>query len=336
MMKIISFVSISAAALIAGSAFAADNQQIAQRIWEDSRVFKRVAQVAGRDLPKDVLRKIASEDIDLMRGKRPDATYEYAHYERDEADRQSDRFAVRKGEGDKLSTAQLRAPWVYRLIVSVPNRRLVVTHNRRVYIDHIDLDLTAINGTRSSQTLPVQTWLEPGDEKRFELPEIERDAIAKVYSRVDSAERGAATIEVVLVNARLVDNSDSPFFTAVQTAKQLQRAIDRGELDSIRRSSDTLASNIEGTNQRIVTSLASNAAPAVAPAAPVTPSTSIDVSAPRTAAQSASGMQGTPTIEIYLELQSVEDMLTGTEADRREGLDKLHQLIRKLRAESAK
>jgi hypothetical protein len=32
-----------------------------------------------------------------------------------------------------------------------------------------------------------------------------------------------------------------------------------------------------------------------------------------------------------MELQSIEDLLTGNESEKRSGLDKLHQLVRKLR-----
>jgi len=39
----------------------------------------------------------------------------------------------------------------------------------------------------------------------------------------------------------------------------------------------------------------------------------------------------TPAPDIAAELQSIEDLLTGTEAERRQGLDKLHQLLRRLR-----
>jgi hypothetical protein len=34
---------------------------------------------------------------------------------------------------------------------------------------------------------------------------------------------------------------------------------------------------------------------------------------------------------MYQDLQTVEDLLTGTEAEKREGLDRLHQLVRRLR-----
>jgi hypothetical protein len=38
--------------------------------------------------------------------------------------------------------------------------------------------------------------------------------------------------------------------------------------------------------------------------------------------------------ETLSELQAIEDLLTGTEAERRQGLDRLHQLVRKLRIPS--
>jgi len=48
-------------------------------------------------------------------------------------------------------------------------------------------------------------------------------------------------------------------------------------------------------------------------------------------ANTAPRIESTPTVEIYMELQAVEDLLTGNESEKREGLDKLHQLVRRLR-----
>jgi hypothetical protein len=36
-------------------------------------------------------------------------------------------------------------------------------------------------------------------------------------------------------------------------------------------------------------------------------------------------------LEMQTELQMIEDLLTGTEAERREGMDRLHQLVRRMR-----
>jgi hypothetical protein len=39
--------------------------------------------------------------------------------------------------------------------------------------------------------------------------------------------------------------------------------------------------------------------------------------------------------DLYNELQAIEDLMTGNETERRQGLDRLHQLVRKLRAANA-
>jgi hypothetical protein len=36
-------------------------------------------------------------------------------------------------------------------------------------------------------------------------------------------------------------------------------------------------------------------------------------------------------VELQTELQLIEDLLTGNESERREGLDRLHQMIRRTR-----
>ena len=48
----------------------------------------------------------------------------------------------------------------------------------------------------------------------------------------------------------------------------------------------------------------------------------MDVTAPPIAASA----------DIQGELQAIEDLMTGTEAERRQGVDRLHQLLRRLRA----
>src|SRR5438874_1132975 len=63
------------------------------RIAEDARVIDRVAELSKRDMPRDLLKRMLEQDIDLLRGKRNDGTYQYASWERLEADRISDSFS---------------------------------------------------------------------------------------------------------------------------------------------------------------------------------------------------------------------------------------------------
>ncbi len=65
-----------------------------QRVADDARVIDRVAEVSKRDLPDGLLKRLVNEDIELLRGKRADGTYEYATYERLEAGRIAQDFSI--------------------------------------------------------------------------------------------------------------------------------------------------------------------------------------------------------------------------------------------------
>ena len=65
-----------------------------QRIADDGMVIDRVAQMAKRDLPQDLLKRILNEDVEAMRGKRADGTYDYATYERLEASRSDQSYEI--------------------------------------------------------------------------------------------------------------------------------------------------------------------------------------------------------------------------------------------------
>ena len=77
--------SIAAILLITGSAFA--QTLPISHVAEDARVVDRVAEVSKRDLPSDLLKRLVDQDIETLRGKRADGTYQFATYERLEAGR---------------------------------------------------------------------------------------------------------------------------------------------------------------------------------------------------------------------------------------------------------
>ncbi|HSN67670.1 MAG TPA: hypothetical protein VLV48_00370 [Thermoanaerobaculia bacterium] len=56
-------ISIPAAAQVA------DDRAIARQVYEDAKVIRRVADVARRDLPRDVRGKILDEDMETLRGR---------------------------------------------------------------------------------------------------------------------------------------------------------------------------------------------------------------------------------------------------------------------------
>ncbi|MGZ8868440.1 MAG: hypothetical protein ACXW2P_08855 [Thermoanaerobaculia bacterium] len=290
--------------LIASTALAVQPAAL-QRVAADAAVIDRVAEVSKRDLPVDLLKRIVNEDIDLLRGKRTDGSYEHATYERLEASRDSSSQSVQPRKNDELERIEMRGSWVYRLIVSSPTRRLVMTKNRKVFLDRVELEYIpeGASDTRS-HTIPVGEWLEPGNLRPIDFPEMARQATVRLYARADK-EAGYGNIVVSLVRARIVDNADSPFADAVANAKAMLRAIEGGEVPSIRAMASRVRDRLGVTDDSIPE--------------PAGPAARVEVLASRV------------DTALYTELQVIEDLLTGTESEKRQGLDQLHQLVRKMR-----
>ncbi len=295
-----------AIALFALSAFA---QTPAERVAADAMVVDRVAEVSKRDLPRDLLRRLVEEDLELLRGRRSDGSYQYATYERFEAGRTTRSFSVQP-RADKMETVELRGTNVYRAIVDIPSRRMLVRRNRPVWIERVDVEYIAQNESQVRQTsFEVKAWLQPGEIRPFDFPAIARQATVRVIATADK-EAGYGNLDVAVVEARIVDLPDSPYATAVTAAKALLSVLGNGEIPAIRSSAQRLRDALGGGSS------------ATTAAAPRAAGSEITVSArPDIATQ----------LELHTELQLIEDLLTGSESERREGLDRLHQLVRRPR-----
>lgn len=282
-------------------AAAAQAQVPVQRIADDAKVIDRVAEASRKDLPADLLKRIMNDDLELLRGKRTDGSYQYATYERLEAGRVDNDFSIQPRKDDQLQHFQIRGAWVYRLVVGSPSRRMLLTRNRRVWIDRVELEyIPQASSATKTEVVKVATWLDPGAVKPIEFPEVARQATARVYARGDS-EKGYGNVVLTLIEARVVDHVDSPYAEAVTAGKAILRAIDNNEIPSIRAMAAKLHASLAGEQ-------------------PATPSTAtLDVVA-------------APDANLYSELQEIEDLMTGNEAERRQGLDRLHQLVRRLRS----
>jgi len=280
------------------------------RIAEDAIVFDRVAEASKRDLPRDLLKRIVNEDIDLLRGKRQDGTFAYATYERFESGRTTQSFSIQPRK-DQMQTVEVKGSFVYRLVLDVPSRRLLVRKNLPVWIERVDIELVPEGKAQTDRSsVDVKAWMQPGEIKPIDLPAVARQVNIKVIATADP--KGYANLDVVLVQARIVDNADSPYAAAVATAKAIQRALENNDIPSIRAMAGRLRDQM-GAPPRPA---------AVAAAAPAPSQSTVTVTAaPDAAAQ----------VELQTELQIIEDLLTGSESERREGLDRLHQLIRRTR-----
>lgn len=284
-----------------------------QRVADDARVVDRVAQVAKRDLPQDLLKRILIEDIDALRGTRSDGTYDYATFERLEASREDHSYSVHSRKNDELDHYEIKGAFVYRLLVGLPSRRMLVTKNRRVYVDHVELEYISVNspGTQRHE-VKIGAWLEPGESRPIDFPEVGRQGTARVFARSDAA-AGYGNMVLTLIHAKVVDNADSPYADAVASAKAIIRAIDNADIPSIRSMAARMHDSLEKTPR----------------AASSAPQSVVDVVATRPVPQATAPQ--TPGVDVYTDLQSIEDLLTGNDTEKREGLDKLHQLLRRLR-----
>lgn len=279
-------------------------QDVAQRVADDAIAIDRVAAASKRDLPTDLLRRIIDEDIELLRGRRNDGSYQYASFERFDTGRISQDFSVQhRGEG-KMEQLELKGPWVYRLQIEVPSRRLLVRKNRPVWIERVDLEYIAERGTSTErQSIEIKQWLKPGEFRPVDLPQIARQASVRVIATVEDGS-GYGNVELALIKAKIVDNADSPYADAVASAKAIQRALDNGDVPSMR----AMAQRMRNSLGRV----------------PAQPQPQVQ------AAQQQPALQPIDRA-MRDELQEIEDLLTGSEQERREGMDRLHQLIRRLR-----
>ena len=213
--------SIAIALLTATSIIA---QVPVARVAADAKVIDRVAEASRNDLPRDLLKRIVTEDIDLLRGKRADGTYQYAAYDRMEAGRKSDSFSVDPER--KESVLELRDSFAYRLIVSVPSRRMVLAKNHHIYIDRIEIEsLPQTSSEKKFQTVKVDAWLEPGASKTVDLGDIGKQATARVYAHAEAG--GYANVTLTFIEARIFDEPSSPYADAVDSAKAILKAIDQ-------------------------------------------------------------------------------------------------------------
>ena len=112
------------------------------RVADDAKAVDRVAAASKRDLPRDLLRRIVDDDIEALRGRRSDGTYEYAGFERFDSGRTTQSFSVQPKD-EKL---EIRGSFVYKLQIESPSRRMLVTKNRRVYLDHVEIDAIPVQG----------------------------------------------------------------------------------------------------------------------------------------------------------------------------------------------
>lgn len=202
----------------------------------DLRALSRIATLATNlNDSRQVMLAMIDSDIEALREKRPDDTYRWASLQREEASRVKDEKAIERVQSEKeLREVTLSAPKAYRLEVTVPTKRNLVSANNRVYIRNVLVDSTGFDGKTVHHEIPVNAWVNPGDSNGVPLPEIGKSVKATAELGVESGEKRAVA-EVALVQAKLVDDPTSPYFPAVKRLLQIRefvaaKDINRGQL----------------------------------------------------------------------------------------------------------
>jgi len=301
--------------VIVSIALPAAAQVNAFQAWEDARVIRRVATVAGKGLPEDLLTKMANGIVTELRGKQPGGAWLWAYYTREEAGKTVEGFGLKPRKGEEApSPVELRGTTGYKVRLAVPSRRYLVARNRGIQIQRAIVEYTNERGERSTQEFPVDLKVAPGEHTDLDLTEIAWNPVVRVWGWSDERIGKNASLEIQIFQPKLVDNAKSPYLPAVQQALALPKAIDREDTTEVRRLCDSIVSTIESVSPEAAASAAAMISRS---------GTAIDVT------PASAGAQLDP--QLNRKLQEIEDLLTGSESERREGMDKLHQLLRSTR-----
>lgn len=207
-----------------------------EMLVHDLHTLARVTAVA-EDLgdSRQVLLAIADSDIRTLRDPRDDGTYRWASLQREEGGRVSDEKTIEHVHTQpELRYVMLTAPHAYRVEVTAPRKRGTFSANNRVWVRNVIADITGFDGKVTHHEIPVNAWVNPGDSQGTPLPEIGKSVKATVELGVESGEKQAVA-QVALVQAKLVDDPNSPYFPAVQRLLQIRglvaaRDMNRGNI----------------------------------------------------------------------------------------------------------
>lgn len=197
----------------------------------DIRSLARVTELSTKlEDNRQVLNAITDAEIEALREPRPDGTYVFASLTRDEAKRVTESGSVeRVSTEEQLDSVTVSSPRAYRLVVTVPKKRNMVSANVRVFVKNAVVDWTSFDGKTHRDEIAVDTWVNPGDSTGVALPDIARSAKATVRLGVDSGKKKAEA-QVALLQAKLVDDPASPYFPAVSRLLNLQRLLGEEKL----------------------------------------------------------------------------------------------------------
>jgi len=220
--------------LFALAAFAQDQAQQpvlpsdehTELIAKDLHAIGRIASLTddlGRE--RQVMLAIVDADIQELRMPREDGTYQWASLQRVEGGRVKDEKTIERVYTEKeLRHVTVAGPNGYRVEVTVPRKKGTFSANNRVWIGVVHAEITGFDDKVTMHDVTVNTWVNPGDSTGEPLPVIAKSVKTTVDLGVESGNKQAVA-EVALIQAKLVDDPNSPYFPAVKRLIQIREFV---------------------------------------------------------------------------------------------------------------
>jgi hypothetical protein len=287
-----------------------------QDLYATARIVE-LSKSLGDD--QDLLLAILDDDIDRLRIRREDGSYEWASLQREEGGKTADEKTIERVHTEaELREVTITAPNAYRLVVSVPQKRGLLAGNNRVYIRNVIVDSTAFDGKTSHQEIPVNSWVNPGDAHGVALPDIGKSVKATAELGVESGGKQARA-EVALIQAKLVDNPASPYFPAVQKLLAIRDFADEKEINRghVKNAVDEALLALPGELEKRVAAQEEAERVRLQMAAAGTTTGTIAL--------------GDATPDVVAELEAIARLLTGTLTEQAEGRARLDVLMTALK-----
>lgn len=180
---------------------------------------------------RQVLLAIVDGDIKDVRMPREDSTYQWASLQREEGGRVKDEKTIEHVYTEKeLRKVTVTGTNGYRIEVNVPKKRGAFSANNRVWVGTVHAEITGFDGKVTMHDVTVNNWVNPGDSEGGPLPVIGKSVKATVELGVESGSK-VAVAEVALVQAKLVDDPNSPYFPAVKRLLQIRDFVAEKEMN---------------------------------------------------------------------------------------------------------
>jgi hypothetical protein len=200
----------------------------------------------------------------------------------------------------------------------VPKKKSTFSANNRVWVGSVHAEITGFDGRMTTHDVTVNNWVNPGDTEGGPLPVIGKSVKATVDLGVESGSKQAVA-EVALVQAKLVDDPNSPYFPAVTRLLQIRdftaaKDIDRGHL---RNAVDEALLALPGELEKRVAEQQESARVRKMMAEAGTTTGTIQM--------------GDATPDVTVELSEIARLMNGTVQDQSDGRARLEKLIAMLK-----